>query len=250
MITALIVCKNEEKNIERCLKSVLWTGSIILIDGNSTDRTVEIASNYTNNIYRNEWKGYTVQKHYGLSKTETEWIFSIDADEFCTEELSNEILNLLSNPGLISENGFYIPRRNFFFDKKLKYGGSYPDYQLRLFRKDAVKLTDRLVHESFMVDGNTGFLKNNIEHYTISSIDEYLERINKYSSLSAREKINKKKSSILKIIIIPYLEFLKKYIFQLGFLDGKEGFFYSVFHYLSKLYMFIKIWELQNTRIK
>jgi glycosyltransferase involved in cell wall biosynthesis len=243
-ISALIICRNEEKNIEECIKSIKWCDEIIIIDGFSTDNTFEIAKGYTDKVFRNEWKGFFDQRSFGLTKIQYNWIFSIDADERCTEHLSAEIQNLLSRD-LISANGFLIPRKSFFLGKWIKHCGWYPDHQLRLFRKDFVSVTVRLVHESYSVSGETGKLKNNLEHFTVNSISDFMNKVNIYSSLSASEKPNKRITFIY-ILFKPFIEFSKKFIFQAGFLDGIHGLMVSFFHTITKTMTYMKIWETQN----
>lgn len=244
-ISGIIICKNEEKNIEECLKSIQWCDEIIIVDSGSTDKTVEIAKKYTDKIFFNEWKGFSNQRKFALTKVSNEWVFVLDADERCTSDLATEIKTILS-PANLQTKGFYIPRKSFFLNKWVKYCGWYPDYKLRLFEKNFVKITDRLVHEGYEINGDTGKLKNDIMHYTVNSISEFTEKINHYSSLSAIEKSNKKKITFLYLFFVPHFEFIKKYIFQLGFLDGITGLMVSYFHMITKLLTYMKMREIQN----
>ncbi len=244
-VTALIICKNEEKNIGECLKSVQWCDEIIVVDSYSTDNTISIAKQYTDKIMQNEWKGFADQRKYSLSLVNSEWTFSVDADERCTKELETEIKGLLSKNN-ISEDGFEIPRKSFFLNKWIRHGGWYPNYQLRLFRTQSAKLSDRLVHESYLVQGKKSKLQSNILHYTVTSVNEYISKINAYSSLSALEKIDKKKIGYLDILILPGIAFLQQYILKGNFLDGTAGLMVSKFHMITKLFNIMKIWELQN----
>jgi len=244
MISALIICYNEEKNIEDCLKSIQWVDELIVIDAYSSDKTVEICNKYTENVYQNSWKGFSDQRLFGLAKINNDWVFSLDADERCTEDLKKEILELIKNNPL--ENGYLIPRKNYFNKKWIKNGGWYPNYQLKLFRKKSAKLTSRLVHESYEIDGKISRLKNDLIHYSITSITDYANRINKYSSLSAEEKLNNLKISLFSLLIRPFSDFIHKYILQLGFLDGIEGLIISFFHSYTKFLLYIKIWELRK----
>lgn len=248
MISALLICYNEEKIIRRCLESIKWTDEIIIVDAYSTDETIKICKEYTDKVYEKQWEGFSKQKIFGLTKCNGNWIFSIDADEICTEQLKEEIINKIKNSDC-REDGFLIPRKNYFKNHRLKFGGSYPDYQLRLFRKTKATINGRLVHESFKVDGEISKLKNCIEHYPYRNFKHYLEKINTYSSLSAQEKFNLgKKTNLFLLVFIPIFEFKKNYFLQLGFLDGIGGFFKALFHFLSKLYTQIKLWELNHTK--
>nr|HMS66345.1 glycosyltransferase family 2 protein [Ignavibacteria bacterium] len=187
------------------------------------------------------------QRKFALTKVSTEWIISLDADERCSSELKEEIRQLISRDS-ISENGFFIPRENYFLGKKIRHCGWYPDLQMRLFRKQNAFVSNRLIHESYEVKGETGKLQNHIIHYTANSVSEYTEKINHYSSLSAIEKVNKRKIGLMYLLVKPKLEFLKKYIFQLGFLDGTEGLMISLFHMTTKSLTYMKIYELQNKK--
>lgn len=246
-VSGVIICRNEERNIEECIKSIQWCDEIIIIDSFSSDNTLGISKKYTGSIYQNEWKGFADQRKFALTKVNFEWVFSIDADERCTEELKDEIKNLLAKEN-ISEKGFDIPRKSYFLNKWIKHGGWYPNYQLRLFRKDSAEVSDRLVHESYIISGLKGKLKNNILHYTVTSITDYITKINSYSDLSALEKVNRKKIGFIDIFLIPRIVFFQQYILKGNFLDGIPGLMVSKFHMVTKLLNSMKIWELQNSK--
>lgn len=246
-ITGLVICKNEENNIEDCIKSLIWCDEIILIDSFSEDNTLKIAKNYAVNIYQNEWKGFSEQRKFALTKVKTEWIISLDADERCSEALKNEIQNIVS-ASKISESGFLIPRENYFLGKWIKHCGWYPDHQMRLFKSKEAFVSNRIIHESYEVNGSSSKLQSNIIHFTAKSVSEYTEKINHYSGLSALEKVNNKSMSYLYLLLKPKLEFLKKFIFQLGFLDGKEGLMVSNFHMMTKSLTYMKIYEMQKSK--
>jgi glycosyltransferase involved in cell wall biosynthesis len=190
-ISAIIIANNEEKNIRECLESVNWCDEIILVDSESTDRTVEIAKEFTDKIFIKKWEGFAVQKRFSLEKASNEWVISVDADERVSPQLKNEIEKILDSNAQF--DGFKIPRENYFLNKKIKYCGWGNDFQLRLFKKSKAKVTDRKVHEGFIVDGNVGKLDNALIHYTHQKISETINKINHYSTLEAEEKFGKKK---------------------------------------------------------
>ncbi|MBS1517488.1 MAG: glycosyltransferase family 2 protein [Bacteroidetes bacterium] len=245
-ISGIIICRNEEKNIEDCLKSIQWCDEIILVDSLSSDKTVELAGKYTSNVFLNEWKGFSEQRKFALDKARYEWIFSIDADERCTEELAVEIRSILDKESRVK--GYFVPRKSFFLGKWIKHCGWYPDHQMRFFLKGSVSITDRLVHEGYKVTGETAELKNDILHYTVRSVSEYAEKINHYSTLSAMEKANEKKISMGYLLYKPILEFKKKFFFQQGFRDGIYGLMVSYFHMFTKALTYMKILEMQNKK--
>ncbi|MBV6477590.1 MAG: hypothetical protein HGGPFJEG_00329 [Ignavibacteria bacterium] len=246
-ISALIICFNEEKNIGKCLESVIWCDEKVVIDGFSVDDTPGIAQKYGAKVYQNEWKGFSEQRKFGLTKVSNEWIFSLDADERCSPELKDEILNLIVKNNLTEDAaGFEIPRKSFFLGKWIKHCGWYPDYQLRLFKKECAFVKDRLVHEGYEVKGKTAKLRCDIFHEAVNSISGYMIKINGYSGLSALEKKDRGNISYAGMLLRPAFEFIKKFIFQLGFLDGVQGLMVSYFHMITKILTYAKIREMQK----
>jgi len=244
-ISVIVITKDEEKNISDCLKSVQWADEIVVVDSESSDRTVELAKEFTQKIYIRKWEGYVPQKKYALSLASNEWVLSLDSDERITPELKDEILKL--SPGSFS--GFKIKRKNFLIKKEISSCGWEKDYQLRLFKKDKTSLSDRLVHEKFIVDGEVSTLKNPMLHYTFSSFSDYLNKINSYTSLKAQE-LFKKKNKIGGWTIFSHTmtAFFAFYIVRKGFKDGVYGLIISLLHSVSTMMNYIKLWELQNKK--
>lgn len=244
-ISVIIITKDEEKNISDCLKSVDWADEIIVVDSESTDRTIELAKQFTDKIFIRKWEGYVPQKKYALSLAANEWVLSVDADERITPELKEEILNL--SPADFF--GFRIRRRNFLLKKEITSCGWEKDYQLRLMRKDKSSFSDRLVHEKFIVDGNVGMLNSPMLHFTFYSFAEYFLKINHYSSLKAEELFTKKKTvnswTIFSHTVAAFFAF---FIIKRGFKDGIYGLIISLLHSVSTMMNYIKLWELQNKK--
>ena len=249
MISVTIICNNEEKNIEECIKSVLWADEIIVVDSFSEDKTIELAKKYTDKVFQNKWEGYAKQREFAVSKVSNEWIFSLDADERCTENLKNEIIDVIEKSDN-KYNGFRIPRKNYFLGKWIKNCGWYPGYQMRLFKKDKVIVTDRLVHEGYKAEGLTGVLENDIIHYTVVSISDYVKKINIYSSLQAEEKINKRKVTLLFLLFRPYVYCIQQFILKKGFLDGIYGLMVTFFDVITNTLTNMKIREMQDKEKK
>lgn len=241
-ISVIIITGNEEKNIRDCLNSVKWADEIIVVDSESNDKTVEIANEFTDKVVIHKWEGYAIQKAYALSLANNEWVLSLDADERISDKLKDEIIN----KDLSSFDGFYIQRENYFLDKVIKGCGWGSDYQLRLFKKSKAQISDRLVHEKFIVTGKTGELKNSILHFSYLNLEDGFSKINNYSTLEAKEKFNKKKSTVLNIIATPILAFLQHYVLRKGFRDGKHGLMVSIMHAITKLQVVMKIWEIKR----
>jgi glycosyltransferase involved in cell wall biosynthesis len=244
-ISAIVITKNEEKNISDCLKSIEWADELIVVDSESTDRTVEIAKQFTDKVFIRKWEGYVPQKKYALSLAINEWVLSLDADERITPELKEEILKLSSG----NFSGFKIKRKNFLIKKEITSCGWEKDYQLRLLKKDKTSFSDRLVHEKFIVEGDVATLKNPMLHYTFSSFSDYLSKINNYTSLKAQELFKKKKRiggwTIFSHTISAFFAF---FIFRKGFKDGVYGLIISLLHSVSTMMNYIKLWEFQNKK--
>lgn len=248
-LSVTIITYNEEENIRDCLESVKWADEIVVLDSFSTDKTVEICREYTDKIYQNKWCGFVEQKNFALDKASHNWILSIDADERISDKLTAEIKKLLltDGPGF---NGYYIPRKAFYIDRWILHCGWYPDYKIRLFRKDKGRWEGKegtAIHESVKTDGMTGYLKGELLHYSFKDISSHIKTINNYTSISATENFKKGKSEgILSMLLRPPFNFFKMYILKRGFLDGIPGFIVSV---LSSFHVFIKyakMWELKN----
>jgi len=247
-ISVAIATYNEEKNIGKCLSSVAdWSDEIVLVDGTSTDKTVEIAKKYKAKIIVTDNPPiFHINKQKAIDACSSDWILQLDADEVVTEELKNEILRVINHQPI---NGYWIPRKNFFLGKFLMKGGQYPDYTLRLYRRGKGRLPCRSVHEQAEVEGKTEYLKTPILHYPYADFSEYLEHFNRYTDIFAREYREKKLSInpvsfITYIFIKPGYWFLLSYFRHKGFMDGFPGFVFSLFSSLRFPVSYIKY--LQN----
>ncbi len=245
-ISAVIIAGNEEKNIADCLESVRWADEIIVVDSESTDRTVEISKRYTDKVFVRKWEGYASQKNYSMAKAVNEWVLSLDADERVSPELLEEMKSL----DFSKADGFYIPRRNYFLGKVIKSCGWSPDYQLRLFRKSKTTLTPRQVHEGFSVDGRREYLEGELIHYTHTTIAGTLAKVNEYSTLEASEKAERIRVTGAKLFFKPLWAFFQHFIIRRGFTDGVHGLMVSIIHAITKTQVYMKIWEMQNARTK
>ena len=244
-ISVILITKDEEKNISDCLKSVEWADEIIVVDAESSDKTIELAKNFTDKVHIKKWEGYVPQKKYALSLACNDWVLSVDADERITPELKNELLNITSG----EFSGYKIRRKNFLLNKEITSCGWGNDYQLRFFLKDKTDLTDRLVHEGFTVNGKIGKLENPMLHYTFSSFSDYFNKINYYTSLKA-EELYKQKRKVNGWTIFSHTvsAFFLFYITKRGFKDGVYGLIISFLHSVSTMLNYIKLWELQNKK--
>lgn len=242
-ISVITVVRNEKDNIRPCLETVKWAHEIIVIDQGSEDDTAAIAKEFTDKVYTVEQKGYCEpDRIFALSKASGEWILCIDADERIPEQLAQEIKNVLS-ADYINADGYYILRNNYIFGRLMKYGGHQGDKHLRLFKKDKVRLSEK-IHEAPSVEGATGQLKNSMDHYSTRTLSDYCRKLNSYTDREMERMDEEgRKFSVLTIMIRPAGKFLDQYILKQGFRDGMEGF---IFYSLSAFYTFIKyvkLWE-------
>lgn len=249
MISVVILTKNEEKNILDCLESILWAGEIIIVDDNSEDRTMEVIKSLSNKkikIYQKDLnEDFASQRNFALSKTTKKWVLFIDADERVPDQLKEEINTFLIKESKKSNtNGFFIKRRDIIWGKMLRYGETGKIKLLRLAKKDS-GIWKGKVHEIWEVEGNLSEMENYLLHFPHQTIDEFLFEINFYTSLRARELYERGvKGSIINIILYPKGKFLQNYIFKLGFLDGIEGFIFSIFMSLHSFLVRGKLWLL------
>ena len=240
-ISALVVVRNEERNIERCLTSLKFCDEIILVDQESTDKTVDIAKEYTSKIYKNKASGYPEpSRAFAEKKCRGEWIFNIDADEEITPELEKEILRSIKSDKFDA----YRIHRNFFFIKKiLKHIGS-DDYALRLHKKGSLIYTPDLHNGVFPRENiKIGKMKNSLNHYSTVSAEQHLEKIDRYAKALAK---NKKYRSFPRkyfgIFYTPIGYFLYYYIYYKGFLDGKEGLHFSILAFYNEILIYKYVW--------
>ena len=248
-VTAIIPTFNEEENIERAINSVLWADEILIVDSFSKDKTLDIARKYNCRILEHEYKNSATQKNWTIPQATHEWIFLLDADETCSEQLRDEMLSLLEKG--TSHSAFRIFRQNFFMGKMIRYCGWQSDSVIRLFRRDNCRYQDLNVHAEIVSEGSTGTLKNKIYHYTYSSYTRYAEKYEKYTTWSAKDRLKKtKKVTCFHLVVKPAFRFFKQYILKLGILDGKVGFILCTMSSYSVFLRYLKAWRiLENEKL-
>jgi glycosyltransferase involved in cell wall biosynthesis len=242
MLSITIITFNEEKNLLPCLESIAFADEIVIVDAGSEDRTLEIARNFTRVVYQESWKGFAQQKNSAQDKAKGPWILNVDADERVTPELREEILAAVK--GKAPFTGYRIPRKNYFRGQWIRHGGWYPNYQLRLYLKDAGRFRQREVHEQVAIAGKVGRLKSPLEHFTYRSISDFLQRLDRYSELSARQYwLDGKRISWPEILFRSFFTFFRMWGLQRGFLDGSNGLVLAV---LYSYYTFAKYSKLKE----
>ena len=246
-ISVTIITHNEAERIGACIDSVSWADEIIVVDAGSSDDTQEISRKRGALLIQHSWQGYAAQKNFALSKASHSWILSLDADECVSPELSGEILSVLSDDA--PAEGYRISRKNIFFGRWLRHGDLWPDYQLRLFRRDVGSFNEKSVHESVVVEGRVGVLSSPLEHYSYESLFDYFQRQVKYARLSAEDLFSSGvRPGIVDFVIRPLWRFFKSYILKMGLRDGVYGLWVSVG---SAYYAFMRaafLWELCRGR--
>jgi glycosyltransferase involved in cell wall biosynthesis len=271
-LSVVIVTLNEETNLGRTLESVKplvadGKGEIIIVDSGSTDRTVEIAKSFGANVFVEEWKGFAAQKNSAIDKATGEWILSLDADEEVNSQLQQALLDLFATLSRLSTiektdatsesqpgtdfAGLWIPRKNEFLGRWIKHGGFWPDPKLRLFRRGKGKFESREVHEDIQVDGATRQIQQGaLLHHSYPTLSDYIEHMNRYSSLGSEMVVAKGKVrfSFINIVLRPLFTFIYNYFFRLGFLDGREGLLLHLYHAVYVSWKYAKAWELSRPK--
>lgn len=249
-LSVVISAYNEERKIEDCLKSVKdLADEIIVIDNSSTDKTAEIARKYTSKVFKRENNlMLNVNKNFGFSKATGDWILNLDADERATTSLCDEIKEQISKIKDENVNGYYIPRENIIFGKSIKHAGWYPDYQLRLFKRESGKFEEQHVHEMIKVEGKVDYLKENLVHYNFETIFQFLNKhINIYAPNEADNLLREGYLFDWKDAIrFPLSEFLSRYFAREGYKEGLHGLIISMLMAFYHLVIIAKIWEVQG----
>ena len=245
-LSVAIITYNEEANLDRTLASVAWADEIVIVDSGSTDRTAEIAARYRAQFTVEAWKGFGAQKNSALAKCSSHWILSLDADEEVSHALTREIQLLLISPS--AHAAWFIPRLNLFLGKALRHGGYYPDPKLRLVRNGAVHFEEREVHETMQYSGSSGSLRGELIHYAYPTLSDYIEHMNRYSSLGAEQLRSggRKPSFLVGVVLNPLATFFYNYVVRGGWMDGREGLLAHLYHSIYVSWKYAKAWESER----
>lgn len=247
-LSVVVLTFNNEKTIKQCLDSARWAHQLVVVDSLSTDKTFDIARQYTSDIYQRQWPGFANQWNFGIDKADGSWILILASDEVISEELKTEIQDVLNTQ--VGLNGYYLPRKTYFLGKWIKHCGWYPDNSIRLMKKGFGRYDEsKLVHETIIIEGKTGCLREHILHYSYFSIFNYIERMNKYTSLAAQQMLKDgvqlSENEIRKKALSRTLKtFWKMYVKQAGFKDGAEGLFLSFFSAIYQFFVYVKYREI------
>jgi (heptosyl)LPS beta-1,4-glucosyltransferase len=264
-IAAIVITKDEERNIAACLECLKWVDEVIVVDAESSDRTVERAKAYTPKVFVRTWPGYGPQKNFAMAQATADWILIVDADERVTDELREEILAVIGrspshspspmthcNGGAMGSPGegtnvvaYRISRRNFYYGCWIRGAGQYPDPQLRLVRRGRGRYNDLPVHEHLEVDGLIGELHGHLDHHTHPTVLAHELKIERYSTLADQERIRtgKPEAAWYHLLVNPFWTFVKFYLLRGGFRDGLPGLIVSGFSAAHVLLKYARLWE-------
>ncbi len=242
-ISLVVITLNEENNIARCLASVPFASDIVVVDSFSADRTVQIAESMGSRVFAEKWRGFGPQKAFAVQQAKYDWVLSLDADEALSPESQQEILSRFS--GLEENVGYELPRKSWHLGRWIRFGGWFPDYQLRLFNRKNLNWSNDGLHEKVHAI-HKDKLKEPILHWVFESLSDQVLTNDKYSSLGAQNlEASGKRFSLLKLIFKPWTKFIECYFIKRGFLDGLPGFIIAVGAAYSIFLRQAKLWELQ-----
>ena len=246
-LSVILITRNEEVNLADCLASLEGIAhQIVVLDTNSSDRTLEIAKNYGAVIAQPaDWPGFGPQKNRALALATGDWVLSLDADERLTPTLRSEILTAIHHSANV--DCFSIPRLSWYCGRFIRHSGWSPDYVDRLFKRGTASFSDDLVHERLLPNGQVAKLENPMLHYSFMDFSQVLQKIDRYSTASAEQAFAKgRRSNPLKAILHGLWAFFRTYFIRAGFLDGFEGLALAISNAEGSYYRYMKIWLLQN----
>jgi glycosyltransferase involved in cell wall biosynthesis len=244
-LSVTIVALNEADHIGAAIDSVAWADEIIVIDAGSRDDTCEIARRKGARVEARNWTGWIDQKNHAASLASNDWILSLDADERVTPGLAGEIRALLTTEP--PRGGYRAPRVTFHLGRWIRTTDFYPDFQTRLYDRRRARWHGGHVHESVAVDGETGRLQHEIEHFSFDDLSDQLARINAYSSLAARDMYERgRRAGAWALLVQPPAAFLRNYVLRRGFLDGTAGLLLSMVNAYGVFVKHAKLWEIDK----
>lgn len=246
LISVLLPTYNCAEIVRETLESVKWADEILVVDSFSTDATLDICREYGARIIQHEYVNSAVQKNWAVGQCRNEWVLQIDSDEVLEAGARKEILETVetASPNV---DAFRLPRKNHVLGKWVRYGGIYPDWEMRLFRRDKGRWFDREVHSNVRVPGETGTLKHHILHHGMPNISKQLRNLDRYTRYEADElrKLGKH-FNLLDLLFRPPLTFLYRYFWLQGFRDGMRGFIVCVYLAAYVFFTRAKLWEMEE----
>lgn len=245
-LSAVIITKNEEAMIGRCVESAAWADEIVVVDSGSTDRTLDICRGLGARVCLTpDWPGPGAQRNRAIDLASGDWILALDADEWVTEDLRREIERVMASRG--PEVAFRIPRLSSFCGRAMRHGGWWPDYVSRLFKRGGARFGGGIVHDHLLPDGPVGKLKSHLMHEAFTDLEEVLQKLNSYSSWGAQTLREQRVGSGLSTALLHGLwTFCRTYLLRAGFLDGRLGFVLAVSNAEGAYYKYLKLMLLER----
>jgi glycosyltransferase involved in cell wall biosynthesis len=249
-ISAYVIAFNEADKIEAALRSVTWADEIVVADSFSTDATVQIARQYTDRIIQVPFEGFGRLRNAVLEQLSGDWVFSLDADERCTQAAADEIRRVVSDPG--ARDAYLLPRRNYVFGRWIRHSGYFPDYrQPQLFRRGCLRYTEDQVHETYELSGSLGVLREPIAQIPFRDLAQMLHKMQRYSTLGVhRLQQRGVKPSMWRALLHGAASFLRHYVLKLGVLDGWAGFVIAFANFEGTFYRYAKQLEQQRQWVR
>ncbi len=245
-ISALILAKNEEQMIADCIKQLSFASEVIVLDQNSTDKTVKVAEGLGAKVYKSDSEDFAQNRNTLRSKANSDWLLYIDADERLDAKVISEIIEKIQEKD--SASAYFFPRKNYMLGKWLKHGSWWPDYVPRLFKKNALLKWTGSVHESPTVEGPFAYVSSPITHLTARTVSKMLVKSIKWAKIESDlyAKANAPKVNALKILKSMFKEFIKRYFLKMGFFDYKIGLIQAIYQSLHAAIVLTYLWETQN----
>jgi glycosyltransferase involved in cell wall biosynthesis len=246
-LSAIVITRNEEANIADCLASLAFAGEVIVVDNASTDRTADIARAAGAQVHHApDWPGFGAQKNRALALATRPWVLSIDADERVPPQLRDEILAVVQ-AARAGADAWDMPRKSSYCGRYMAHSGWYPDRVTRLFRRGTARFSDDVVHERLLTDAAPGHLRHDLLHESFPDFESVLQKVDRYSTAGAERMWQQgRRASLASAVAHALWAFLRTYLLQRGFLDGRMGFALAVSNAEGTYYRYAKLWLLQQ----
>lgn len=243
-LSVCVITFNCAPLLRACLESVRFADEVLVVDSGSTDGTVELAREFGARVISQPWLGFGAQKQFAVDAAANDWVLCIDSDERVSERLRDSILAAMRAP---SQNAYMFPRRNRFLGRYLRHGEGYPDWSLRLFHRQHARWSDDPVHEKVITLGTVGRLEGDLLHDSAETLDSYLAKQNRYTTIAAEELYRQgERPGAARVVVSPLFRFLKFYVCRLGFLDGWPGLVHIAIGCFNSFAKYSKILDLMR----
>jgi len=243
-LSVVMITKNEEINLPRCLQSVAWADEVVVVDTGSTDATVEVARRHGAVVSSVEWMGFGRSKQHAVEQASNDWVLVLDADEEVTPELKSALQACLAAP---THHAYRIKRNSYYLGRLIRHSGWQHDYTLRLFHRGHAAFNDKPVHESVQTNSPIGRVDAPMLHYTYPTLRSHLEKMSLYAALGARSLHDRgRRTSLAGAVLRGFTKFLKMYLWRQGFRDGREGFALAAMSSFGVMYKYLLLWESWN----